>query len=376
MSVMAHASAFGVTPRVKSPVRLARHRTVGVSLTNGRVVVRRADTGGDEMSTPQQHTKTKTTEGVGGDTPPTPPPVGAPQISPAFPVPLPTSVAAAQGVPGETAGPAVAVVRTPEPAVNVNVAPATGVASLLDSNGVVASPLVPTQTRGAPPPQLSSAAKPPPSRGERPVLGKLALTRNDPSLAPYEHLLKARWEKQQSRYETIVANEGSLRTFASAYKTFGLHPSDAKKPGYEKGDVTYTEYAPGAAKLSLMGDFNEWTPGEFHGTVDEFGKWTVLVPASAGLVNGSQVRVAITTATGKYFTRIPAWIRQVTPCLFEGAAGHHNGVYDDGGDDYMWRHDAISDDDEDDEKSKNYALKIYEVRIVFPKSQVCLPIQY
>jgi hypothetical protein len=373
---MAHASAFGVTPRVKSPVRLARHRTVGVSLTNGRVVVRRADTGGDEMSTPQQHTKTKTTEGVGGDTPPTPPPVGAPQISPAFPVPLPTSVAAAQGVPGETAGPAAAVVRTPEPAVNVNVAPATGVASLLDSNGVVASPLVPTQTRGAPPPQLSSAAKPPPSRGERPVLGKLALTRNDPSLAPYEHLLKARWEKQQSRYETIVANEGSLRTFASAYKTFGLHPSDAKKPGYEKGDVTYTEYAPGAAKLSLMGDFNEWTPGEFHGTVDEFGKWTVLVPASAGLVNGSQVRVAITTATGKYFTRIPAWIRQVTPCLFEGAAGHHNGVYDDGGDDYVWRHDAISDDDEDDEKSKNYALKIYEVRIVFPKSQVCLPIQY
>ena len=32
------------------------------------------------------------------------------------------------------------------------------------------------------------------TRGARPILGRLALCRNDPSLAPYEHLLKARYD--------------------------------------------------------------------------------------------------------------------------------------------------------------------------------------
>ena len=158
----------------------------------------------------------------------------------------------------------------------------------------------------------------------RPVLGRLALCRNDPSLAPYEHLLWDRYQRYEGRFREIETNEGSLTAFADSYKTFGVHLDPDGAPG----DVRYVEYAPGAARLCLTGDFNDWARWEHVGEVDEFGRWTVRVPASAGLRHGAHVRVVMETPDRRVIDRIPAWIRAVAPSPDEGAT-HHDGVYHD-----------------------------------------------
>ena len=92
----------------------------------------------------------------------------------------------------------------------------------------------------------------------RPIHGRLALCRNEPSLMPYEHLLYGRYQRFEGRLEEIEKNHGTLQAFAESYKEYGLHP----KPDGAPGDVRYVEYAPGAKRLSLMGDFNGWKAWE------------------------------------------------------------------------------------------------------------------
>ena len=92
-----------------------------------------------------------------------------------------------------------------------------------------------------------------------------------------------------------------IEAFASAYKSYGLHR-------VEGGGVRYREYAPGAKRLCLMGEFNGWQPWEFEGKKDQFGAWEVNIPPSAGLMHGMQVRVVMESGDGKVeFDRIPAW---------------------------------------------------------------------
>ena len=186
----------------------------------------------------------------------------------------------------------------------------------------------------------------------RPVLGRLALCRNDPSLAPYEHLLWDRYQRYEGRFREIETNEGSLTAFADSYETFGVHPDPDGVPG----DVRYVEYAPGAARLCLTGDFNDWARWEHVGEVDEFGRWTVRVPASAGLRHGAHVRVVMETPDGRVIDRIPAWIRAVAPSPDEGAT-HHDGVYHDPppGERHAWAHPKPAE--------KPRSLRIYEAHV-------------
>ena len=161
------------------------------------------------------------------------------------------------------------------------------------------------------------------TRRLRPILGRLALCRNEPSLAPYEGLLWDRYARFESRASEIEANEGSLRAFADAYKTYGVHPDPTGAPG----DVRYVEYAPGATRLALIGEFNGWRRDfEHEGSKDEFGRWTVRVPRSAGLSHGAHIRTLMELPDGSVVDRIPAWINKIAPCEDEGAT-YHNGVY-------------------------------------------------
>ena len=190
----------------------------------------------------------------------------------------------------------------------------------------------------------------------RPIHGRLALCRNEPSLMPYEQLLYGRYQRFEGRLEEIEQNHGSLQAFAEAYKEYGLHP----KPGGSPGDVRYVEYAPGAKRLSLMGDFNGWKAWEFEGVVDEFGKWVVDVPAAAGLTHGSQVRVVMESHDGRQFDRVPSWIQRIVQCCDEEsgeARCYHNGVYHDPppGE----RHEFVHEKP----KIKPASLRIYEAHV-------------
>ena len=190
----------------------------------------------------------------------------------------------------------------------------------------------------------------------RPIHGRLALCRNEPSLMPYEQLLYGRYQRFEGRLEEIEQNHGTIQAFAEAYKKYGLHP----KPGGSPGDVRYVEYAPGAKRLSLMGDFNGWTAWEFEGVVDEFGKWVVDVPAAAGLTHGSQVRVVMESHDGRQFDRVPSWIQRIVQCCDEEsgeARCYHNGVYHDPppGERHEWVHEKP--------KIKPPSLRIYEAHV-------------
>ena len=194
----------------------------------------------------------------------------------------------------------------------------------------------------------------------QPVHGRLGLVRRESKLAPYEHQVWNRYMRYENRYHEITNNEGSLEAFGDSYKTFGLHPA----PGGAPGDVRYFEYAPGVKRLSLMGDFNKWEPWEHNGVRDGdpetgegyTGKWTVDIPAAAGLKHGSQVRVVMETEDGRIIDRIPAWIHAITPCADEGA-NYHNGVYHDppAGEKHQWKHEKP--------QTKPRSLRIYEAHV-------------
>ena len=162
----------------------------------------------------------------------------------------------------------------------------------------------------------------------RPIHGRLALCRNEPSLMPYEHLLYGRYQRFEGRLEEIEKNHGTLQAFsAESYKL-----SMARilgRPTARRGmcDTWNTRRAPS--------DCPSWATStvesvEFEGERDEFGKWTLDIPAAAGLEHGSQVRVVMESHDGRQFDRVPAWIQRIVQCCDEESGEtrcYHNGVY-------------------------------------------------
>jgi 1,4-alpha-glucan branching enzyme len=186
----------------------------------------------------------------------------------------------------------------------------------------------------------------------RPINDMLALCRNEPSLKPYEHLLLGRYERFEHRYDEIERNEGSIQAFADSYETYGVHR-------LANGDVSYVEFAPGATRLALMGDFNDWTPFEHCGEKDEFGRWSLIVPKEKAPKHGDQIRVVMETGDGRVFDRIPAWIRAIAPCTNDGCnLDYHNGVFHDPPESerHAWRH-------EKPERKPAAGLRIYEAHV-------------
>src|SRR5207237_568387 len=75
----------------------------------------------------------------------------------------------------------------------------------------------------------------------------------------------------------------------------------------------YREWAPGARRLSLVGDFNAWDRNAAPMERDEFGVWRLFLPDAAfrdRLVHGSRVKVHVAAEQGE-MDRIPAYIRRV-----------------------------------------------------------------
>ena len=139
-----------------------------------------------------------------------------------------------------------------------------------------------------------------------PAPAPLALVVTDPGLAPYEAVLRARQARLAARLAEIELHHGSLLNYATVHFEQGLY-HDAGRGGY-----VYREWAPGAAGLALVGDFNFW-----DGAADllhrlEYGVWEVFLPdtpAGPRLAPGSRYKVRITTSHGPH-DRLPATLRR------------------------------------------------------------------
>ena len=75
---------------------------------------------------------------------------------------------------------------------------------------------------------------------------------DDPYLAPYRGTIERRADLARLRAAELSATPGSLAEFACAHEFYGLH--------LRNGRWTFREWAPNATAISLVGDFNEWTP--------------------------------------------------------------------------------------------------------------------
>ena len=123
----------------------------------------------------------------------------------------------------------------------------------------------------------------------------------DEQLYEHEGHLKYRWEKFLERKAAIADAEGSLAEFAKGYTKFGFNKTAT-------GEIVFREWAPAACRAVLIGDFNDWNPDATHLEKDEYGVWSVTLPAGA-IEHGSRVKIRMKKGDGAWVDRIPAYIK-------------------------------------------------------------------
>jgi len=92
----------------------------------------------------------------------------------------------------------------------------------------------------------------------------------DSWLQPYGPQLEKRRAFFQENIKLIKAKWGSLKNYASGYKEFGLH--------YYNKQWVFTEWAPNAKEIYLVGNFSNWLPQDnFKLHPQEDGKWKIYL---------------------------------------------------------------------------------------------------
>lgn len=135
------------------------------------------------------------------------------------------------------------------------------------------------------------------------------LVEQDAWLAPHAEALRHRWQHYMKLKDSIEKSGGLLGAVSQGHTYFGFNRGELEG---QKG-VWYREWAPGAAALSLVGDFNGWDCTANPLTRDEYGVWSVFLPDTRygdRMRHESRVKVRVQSAAGA-MDRIPAYIRRV-----------------------------------------------------------------
>ncbi|ORY64171.1 family 13 glycoside hydrolase [Pseudomassariella vexata] len=133
----------------------------------------------------------------------------------------------------------------------------------------------------------------------------------DPWLAPFKDALKRRYTKAQDWIKIIDETEGGIEKFSRGTEKFGFNVDKSH-------NITYREWAPNATEAFLIGDFNGWNRGSHPMKKNDFGVWEIYLPANNGgpvIPHQSKVKISMTTPTGEWIDRLPAWIKYVTQDL-------------------------------------------------------------
>lgn len=86
----------------------------------------------------------------------------------------------------------------------------------------------------------------------------------------------------------------------------------------ENGDITYREWAPNVNSAQLIGDFNGWNRESYWMQRDEYGVWSIDLPAKDGqpqIPHNTKVKISMVLPSGERIERLPAWITRVTQDL-------------------------------------------------------------
>ena len=131
---------------------------------------------------------------------------------------------------------------------------------------------------------------------------ELNILKIDPNLSPYKNDLLLRMENLERTRKALLKNGMTLLDFANAHLYYGFHRTD---DGWY-----YREWAPGAEKMYLTGDFNNWDRRGCPMEKKESGVFEVFLPGRDALKNGQKV-AAIVISGGQEYDRIPAYAHYV-----------------------------------------------------------------
>ncbi len=125
--------------------------------------------------------------------------------------------------------------------------------------------------------------------------------RIDPNLKQYRQDICQRMENYENKKRQLLAPGQTLSDFANGHLFFGLHRT-------QNGWV-FREWAPGADKLYLTGEFNGWNRTATPLTREENGVYTLTLPADA-LRQGQEYAVVV-EKDGQLLDRIPSYANYV-----------------------------------------------------------------
>ena len=130
----------------------------------------------------------------------------------------------------------------------------------------------------------------------------LKILRYDPWLKPYENDLKLRMSALEEKLKVLLPSGESLDDFATGHLYFGFHKT---RDGW-----FYREWAPGAEKMYLTGDFCHWDRYAYPMERKENGVFEMFLPGADTLRSGMRVR-AIVMHNGQELERIPLYATRV-----------------------------------------------------------------
>mmetsp|Transcript_3224 Transcript_3224/g.4447 ORF Transcript_3224/g.4447 Transcript_3224/m.4447 type:complete len:695 (-) Transcript_3224:34-2118(-) len=162
----------------------------------------------------------------------------------------------------------------------------------------------------------------------------------DSWLEPYAPALKNRYARYQWLKSEIEKHEGGLLKFSEGYKRFGFNRVENYN-GTGKNGILYREWAAGANRLFLHGEFNGWNRDSHEATKDEFGVFSLFLPdhdnGQPAIPHATKVKIALVLPNGEKVDRIPAWIKVVWQ---QQNSPLYDGVYWNPPQPYQWKHNS------------------------------------
>ncbi len=133
---------------------------------------------------------------------------------------------------------------------------------------------------------------------------RLNVVRYDPAMQGYVGDIELRMKEYENARRKAADPETPLTDAANGFRFFGLHKN-------ADGSVTYREWAPGADRICLYGDFNGWNRESHPMKRTENGVFELTVPAENAPKTGEKYKILVTRGD-ETFERIPAYANYVT----------------------------------------------------------------
>ena len=131
---------------------------------------------------------------------------------------------------------------------------------------------------------------------------KYQILKTDPTLQPFAGDIALRMENYYKKKAELLSGGQTLSDFANGFRYFGFHK--------ENGGWYYREWAPGAEKIYLTGDFCGWERYAHPMEKKENGVFELFLPGEDALWNGCTV-MAVVISGGRELERIPLYATRV-----------------------------------------------------------------